>query len=261
MNRKLYLLALFAVVFIAACKKDTPSETPIPEPPTTVIVDSLKLGLLAYYPLNNTGADSSGKGNDVQGYYAITSATNRFNKVNSAVSFNGISSYMIIKDNADLRLSNTDFTTNLWIYMDAYNTSFGSELLCKRGAGSTNGWNYSVFGNASLNPAPIGATSFQVSGGTDPLAAGGKAIGLNQWRMLTTVYNLAKKQVSFYIDGVLDKTLDNIPSPSATAAADLYIGADSQSSAYFLKGKLDEVRIYNRALPLSQIAKLYSLAK
>jgi hypothetical protein len=245
---------LFIVLMSASCKK---TESTAPVTPTPV-VDSLKIGLLAYYPLNNSGADSSGKGNDVYAYYAITSVANRFNKPNSAFSFNGTSSYMIIKDKADLRLSNTNFTTNVWVYMEAYNTSFGSEILCKRGTGSTNGWNYSVFGNGSLNTAPIGSTSFQVSGGTDPLAPGGKAIGLNQWHMLTTVYDVTKKQITFYIDGVLDKTTSNIPSPVSTATADLYIGADSQGPDYKYKGSIDDIKIYNRALPQNQITKLFT---
>jgi hypothetical protein len=253
-----YTLIAVITVFAASCKKTDAVTPPVVVPPV-VVVDSLKIGLLAYYPFNNSGADSSGKGNDAVTYYAITSTTNRFGKANSAFHFDGATSYMIVKDNADLRLNNVNFTTNVWIYMEAYNTSFGSEVLCKRGTGSTNGWNYSINGNAISNGGLIGATSFQVSGGTDPLAAGSKTVGLNAWHMLTTVYDVTKKQITFYVDGVFDNTLSNIPTPSSTATADLYIGADSQSSAYYLKGKLDEMRIYNRALTLKQIQKLYAL--
>jgi hypothetical protein len=257
MQRKsLSCLALIAMVFMFSCKKAITDSEPIP---TTPAIDSLKVGLVAYYTFNGgSGADSSGKGNHVYSSNNITATTNRFNISNSAVSFNGVNSYMTVKDNASLRLSNTDFTTNVWIYMEAYNASFGSELLCKRGTGSNNGWNYSVFGNASTNPAPIGSTSLQVSGGLDPLAAGGRAIGLNQWHMLTTVYKTATKTVTFYIDGVLDKSVSGIPTPSSASTVDLYIGADSQSSAYYLKGKLDDIRIYNKALPPSLIQKLYT---
>ncbi len=171
---------------------------------------------------------------------------------------------MVVTDNVDLRLSNTDFTLNTWVDLEAYNSSYGDEVLCKRGTGSTNGWNYGITGilDQSNNGFALGVTSWQVSGGTDPLALGVKVITLNQWHMLTTVYSFSKKQLSYYIDGVLDKIATNIPSPAATTTADLYIGQDSQTSgntAYYVKGKMDDIRIYNRAISVAQIQKLYSL--
>lgn len=42
------------------------------------VKDSLELGLIAYYPFNNSGADSSGHANHVAYYRNITSVANRF---------------------------------------------------------------------------------------------------------------------------------------------------------------------------------------
>jgi hypothetical protein len=253
-NFTLCFMAL-AACFAVSCKKLT--ETPITNPTTpTPVVDSLKTGLIAYYQFNNSAADSSGNAYNAS-IFNLSSASDRNGKANAAYHFDGVSSYLVIKDNTALRLNNTDFSINAWVYIESYNASYGSEVLCKRGTGSTNGWNYSINGNAIVqNGGLIGATSFQVSGGTDPLAAGGKAIALNQWHMVTTVYNFTKKQITFYIDGVLDKSISNIPSPPAAATADLYIGADSQSGDYRFKGSLDELRIYNRQLTAVQITKL-----
>jgi hypothetical protein len=258
------LLSLTAILMIsiASCKKE--STPPVTTPPTTtppvVKTDSLKLGLLAYFPLDNSGADSSGMGHDTYSYYSIVSTTNRFGKANSAFYFDGVDSYMVIKDKSDLRLSNTDFTINIWINVEAYSASYGSVILCKRGPGSSSGWNYNVTGYLDqANGIPLGVNSFQVFGGLDPLAVGTKPLGNNQWHMVTTIYNLQKQEISCYIDGVLDNVMGNVPSPSSTANTDLYVGADSQSSAYYLKGKLDDVRIYDRALPVSQIKKLFAL--
>lgn len=255
-------LAICFVLFYASCKKDAPV-TPPTKTPVTPSVDSLKIGLVAWYPFNNSGADSSGTGNDVYAYYGVTSTTNRANKANSAFYFDGRSTYMVIKDKASLRLNGTDFSFNLWVSLDSYNSSYGAELLCKRGQGNNNGWNYSITGQADqLNNILVGTNCYQVSGGSDPYAVGTKLIGIQQWHMLTTVYSAQKLTVSYYIDGVLDNVTNNIPSPRSTAASDLFIGQDSQNmgnTAYYLKGKLDDVRIYNRALPLSQIQKLYAL--
>jgi hypothetical protein len=224
----------------------------------------LRIGLLAYYQFNNSGADSSGKGNHISYYVNMTSVENRFNKPNSAFSFDGVASYMIVPDNADLRLSNTDFTINTWVNIANYNASYGFQLLVKRNAGPGGGWNYGITGVANQinNGVMLGVNSFQVSGGSDPFALGTKVIGLNQWHMLTTVYSLQKKQLTYYVDGVLDNVTNNIPSPSATVTSVLAIGSDSQtvnSTAYFYKGKLDDVRIYSRALNATSIQRLYIL--
>ncbi|MFD2148223.1 LamG domain-containing protein [Mucilaginibacter antarcticus] len=260
MKRIIFLFLAIAVFGVACIKLDAVPTPEIPPtlPPVTPTVDSLKIGLLAYYTFNGSVVDSSGKSN--HGVAAnVTYTTDRNNKVNSALQFNGLSSNVVVKDKLDLRLNSIDFTLSVWVNLDAYNASYGSEILCKRGTGSKNGWNYSLNGNAISNGGAVGATSFQLSGGTDTLAAGIKPIALNQWHMLTTVYDFNKKQISYYIDGVLDNTAIKIPTPVRTANADLYIGADSQSFSYLLKGKLDEVRIYNRALTAAQVKKLYAV--
>lgn len=252
----LFGLALFLAGSVASCKKAEETKSPT--------VDSLRVGLIAYYQFNNGGADSSGKKNNVAYYVHMTPTTNRFNQPNSAFSFDGAKSYMLVKDNTDLRLNNTDYTLNVWVNQVDYNNSYGVELLCKRGAGNANGWNYGITGklNQINNGTLLGVASMNLSGGGgDPLALSTKVIPLNEWHMLTTVYSLQKKQISFYVDGVLSNTVANMPTPNANATADLYIGQDSQdvnATSYFLKGKLDDVRIYNRALSLKDIGKLYT---
>ena len=65
-------------------------------------VDSLKLGLIAFYPFSyDSAVDSSGNGNNGT-IYDITSVPDRFGKVNSAYYFNGMDSYIDIKDNQNI---------------------------------------------------------------------------------------------------------------------------------------------------------------
>ena len=61
------------------------------------VVDSLKTGLIAYYPFDNSGADLSGNGND--GFvYNITSTSDHNGKPNAAYHFDGTTSYILVKD-------------------------------------------------------------------------------------------------------------------------------------------------------------------
>jgi hypothetical protein len=251
-----YIFAVFVVcvgfasiVSTSSCTKNTVAQT-----------DSLKVGLIAWYPLNNSGADSSGNGNNVM-LYNITTSPNRLGVANAAYYFDGTTSYLMAQDNAALRLANTDFTLNAWVNLTSFNQSNGSFVFSKRIAGVNNGWGFSITGvNSGLGIK--GAVYFGPGGGNQ-YALGTKSITLNQWSMLTVEYNAAKQQISIYENGLLDNTTNNISSPSATINAPLYIGEDNPvlGTGYFLNGSLAQLRIYNKALSVSLLQKLYSTSR
>jgi len=255
---KNFLFLAFSIVIASSftsCKKGLDGKP-------AVSPDSLKVGLIAYYPFNGTAADSTGNGNDAT-VYGATLTANRFGVANKAYAFNGYSNYMVVKDTKALRLDSTDFSINVWINLASYNYSYGTEVLVKRDAGTAKGWDYGITGVANLNNnIPYGVTSYQVSGGSDPVATGNKQVSVNQWHMLTTVYYFKQKTLLYYIDGLPDDITYNIPTPNATTAANLTIGQDSQTAIntnYFLNGKLDDIRIYGRALSPASVQKLYNL--
>ncbi|SEP29949.1 LamG-like jellyroll fold domain-containing protein [Mucilaginibacter sp. OK283] len=221
------------------------------------IIDSLKVGLLAYFAFNNSGVDSSGNANHGM-VYNISSVPNRFGTANSAYYFNGTTSYIKVKDNQSLRLNNTDITLNSWVKLDVYNASYGVNLLSKRISGVDNGWAWGITG---YSIATQGIVTYGPGGGS-AFARGTAIIGLNQWHMVTTVYNLTKQQISIYVDGALDNVTYGLPSPNANITTDLYIGKDNPevpTNGYYVQGALDEIRIYKRALTLNEIKKLYNL--
>ncbi|MCC8425271.1 LamG domain-containing protein [Mucilaginibacter sp. UR6-11] len=266
--KNIALLCVTAILLSmgSSCKKFDPVKATTPPIPTPTI-DSLKTGLIAYYAFNNnsttSAVDSSGNGNTATAD-SIKLTADRSGNPHSAYLFNGTSSFLMVKDNPALRLSNTDFTINTWVNLTHYNTSSGSFVLSKRGTGSANGWGSSITGFAVNGTNILGAPFFNVSGGTDPAAVGINSIQLNKWYMLTTVYNVQKQQISLYINGVLNSVTGQIPTPNASTAADLYIGSDNRntgSNGYYLYGALDEIRLYSRALSLNDIQKLYVYAK
>jgi hypothetical protein len=77
----------------------------------------------------------------------------------------------------------------------------------------------------------------------------GSSLVFGLWRHLAVVFN--GSQVQFYVNGILISTQPLAASIQARGMP-LNIGADIQPSQ-FHKGLLDEVRIYNRALTLSEI--------
>lgn len=256
-NTLTFLISLVSILNIGllpSCKKIDPA----PQKTTT---DSLKVGLLAYYTFNNTGADSSGRGND--GFvYSINSTTDRFGRANSAYYFDGVSSYIRVKDNQDLRLANTDFTINTWVNLVEYNQSYVSAILVKRNSGPNNGWGLSISGYATQinNGGIVGKASYG-PGNASANAYTNLIFNTNRWYMLTIVYSIKNQQLTYYVNGVLDGVTNSIPTPNTLTNADIYIGRDNPnvSSGYYIKGSLDDMRIYNRTLSVSEIQKLYAL--
>ncbi|MBV8389605.1 MAG: Ig-like domain-containing protein [Mucilaginibacter sp.] len=219
-------------------------------------VDSLKVGLLAYYPFDNSGDDFSGNENHGS-VFNITSAVDRRGNVNGAYHFDGVSSYIAVPDNQALRLGNTSFTLNAWVKLDSYNSSFGCNILTKHFTGANNGWAWGITGNSYVLP---GITTFGTGGGSAS-ARGTHVVNINQWHMVTSVYNASTQQVSIYVDGVLDNVTSSFPSPNGSINATLYIGRDDPSeptNGYSVNGSLDDVRIYTRALSINDIQKLYT---
>jgi hypothetical protein len=223
-------------------------------------IDSLKIGLVAYYPFNDNAADSSGHGfNGI--VYGAKPTTDRNGNANAAYSFDGVRNRIRVKDAPALRLSNTDFTVNSWVFINNYDQSYGSITIDKRGAGSQNGWNFGVAGYADLTNSinAVGVVTFGVSGGDDPAAVGEIKVDTTGWHMLTTVYNVAKHEASIYVDGKFDTMAENIASPNKQTKDDMYIGGDNPNldDAYFWNGKINDIRIYNRALSANEVHELY----
>jgi hypothetical protein len=250
---KVLTIACFVLLtagVLTSCKKNyvLQSETPL---------DSLRIGLIAYYQFKNSGADSSGKANNVTYYKNITSVANRLNFSNSAFSFDGQNSYLTVNDNNDLRLSNTDFTLNAWVKLNSFSPNTGTYILSKRTSGLNSGWGFSVNGQQT-NVGVVGGVYFG-PGGLNASAVSTKSISLNKWSMVTVIYNSTKQQISIYIDGVLDNVTNNIPAPNALITANMFIGADNPANGtfYYTYGALDDIRIYNRALSASSVQKLY----
>lgn len=246
---------------------DAADTTVIPVDTIDLTLDSLKTGLIAFYPFDASAKDESGNGHNGL-INDMTDADDRFNKPASAYQFNGITSHIKIKDAEDLRLNNTSFTANYWINVTAYNTSHGSSILHKRGSGSGNGWHLSFTGveSQNTNVGKVGRPSYGVSGGDDPFAVGDKYLQRDIWYMVTSVYNLQEQTYTTYINGVFDSVTGGIPSPNPATDADLYIGRDSifpydGTPPYYFMGKLDDIRLYNRILSEKEIKKLFVLTE
>ncbi len=216
--------------------------------------DSLKIGLLAYYPFNNSAADSSGHGyNGINN--GATPTSDRNGKANAAYHFDGVSNNVRVADVSALRLYNTDYTINLWINLSQYNSSVASVILCKR-TNIADGYALSITGSAQTRGA--GLVSYGPGGPYDNFW-GLSIVNPSHWYMVTIMYSASNSQIKSYINGVFDNASDEMNMTSPNSSADLYIGSDNpyNGTGYFFNGDMNDIRIYKRNLSNHELQVLY----
>jgi gliding motility-associated-like protein len=232
--------------------------TPIPTTSTTV---NLKDGLIACYPFNANTNDETGNGNDgtVNG---ATLTTDRFGTASSAYNFNGASTITV----APGKFKNQSYSYATWIKLDELpllNTGMGFISIGKAGEEQyLNVASYSTYANGfgcgGFNaPAnPIFSNNYT---NIDP--------DKNTWyHVVVTRDNVAMR---LYVNGVLIinnglYSATNGSNPSYPADGKFVFGARNfmpPTTPYssFLKGSLDDIHIYNRAINTNEVKALYEI--
>ncbi len=212
----------------------------------------LQNGLVAYYPFNGNANDESGNGNNgtVNG---ATLTTDRFGNENKAFSFNGIDNFIEIQDNSLLRPQ--QITISAFILPLSENEM---SIVSKSGNDASN----EMYHLCINSPNPQGShftikqNSNCIPGSGWVMASYENNIPINNWHHLVGLYS--NNSVKFYLDGVLvaeNTTTTNFIDDCA--GAPLRFGLWWGNSLAF-NGKIDDIRIYNRALNSDEIAILSS---
>lgn len=201
-------------------------------------------GLVAAYSFNASGgatvADVSGNNNTgtISG-----AAWTTMGKFGTALSFDGINDWVTINDANSLDLTSR-MTLEAWVHPTALNggsTNGWRSVILKQ---TTNGLAYSLYANDDTN-RPSGYVA--ISG--DQGVFGPTQLALNTWTHLATTYDGSRQRL--YINGV--EVANRAQSGTiATSSGVLRLGGNSVWGEYF-QGRIDEVRIYNRALTATQI--------
>src|SRR5213076_3340337 len=196
-------------------------------------------GLVAAYAFNEgsgtTVADASGNGNTGTINGATWTAAGRYG---SALVFDGTSTSVTVANAGSLRLT-TGMTLEAWVYP----------------TGALTGWRAVI--DKNVDGYYLMASSDQGNrpavGGAWPPGArimyGPTGLGLNTWTHLAGTFDGA--MVRLYVNGELVASQAQTAALTATAGT-LQIGSDSYAGENFA-GRIDEVRIYNRALTAAEI--------
>jgi hypothetical protein len=217
----------------------------------------LKNGLVACYPFNANAVDATGNGNDgtVNG---ATLTTDRFGKSNSAYNFDGYS-YIDLYPN---QFKNKSYTYAIWVNLDAI-PSEGDQncFITIGGVGADQGL------VVASNYSTLSASGFSVGGynSGNPAVSSNWSITkpiIKKWyHAVVTRDNIS---IKLYVDGVLIN--NNSPNTSTNGTDAAYanptyvtIGSRVGADGYFqsLRGSLDDIYIYNRAITAEEVTALY----
>lgn len=217
---------------------------------------NITTGLVAHYTFTGNANDSSGNNNNGT-VLGPTLTTDRHGNPNQAYSFDGVDDMIKINDAPFLRPSLITMTA--WI-----NPSEAKQMVILGKTTPLNAANEQyACGIENIGSNNI-STSISIKQNSSCRAASGwqkliapQIISLNQWSFVA--YTFDGFSLSIFINGVLVAQKYNLPLTAIDncEGGTLQIGYWWDSYKDVFKGKLDDLRIYNRALSHNDIVQLY----
>lgn len=204
--------------------------------------------LVAYYPFNGNANDESGNGHHgtVSGAALVE---DRFGNANRAYYFDGLDDYIRIPNQPGLNFQQA-ITVNFWMKIgqvydrEAYPLSHGNW---------ENRWKISITNGGARWTAK---TNRAINAGIKDLDSKTKFI-TDKWYNITALYSGSDFEV--YVNGELD-SFSSWSGAILQTTIDLMIGQVLPNNRnYNFKGVIDDVRLYDYALSVAEIKKLYAL--
>lgn len=204
----------------------------------------INAGLIAYYPFNGNANDESGNANNGTIYGGVTLTSDRHGNNGKAMHFNGSNGYIQVPNSSSLQSPENAMSITGWIWIDGYNGLKAAGIVNK-----TNTSNYGQYGlsyHEWSNPYRINFNYNQGSKGCSTSIS----LVLSKWYFLAATFD--GSSIIIYLNGI------KIDSQASTGLIikdnnPLTIGLESPGDVEYLKGKLDDIRIFNRALSQQEI--------
>lgn len=248
--KKIVLIPIIASIIFSSCEKtdNDNQNNGIPGPTE---------GLVAYFPFNGNANDESGNGNDGI-VHGATLTEDRLGRSDSAYSFDGIDDY-IICDSALSVINLEELTISVWVYYYGHQGYVQDVILSTLESNASGGYQIHledwerkimlVYRDGNLPHHYTKAST---------------VIATNKWYHFVAVLKYVDSVLtgSVYINGNLDNTVIQHDTIYYGLTENLRIGSNcgthnGVATERYFRGKLDNIRIYNRGLKESEILELY----
>jgi len=210
--------------------------------------------LVAHYPFDSDGNDTSTNDNHLTNNNTVTFNTVDYRQGSGAASFNGSNYFEIANDG---KFSPDNFTVACWIKPVSSAGNYQSIATCRTGySPNLSGWMMYIHPDNNLQ-FWTGNGSYW-SGGSENLFSGFG--NLNRWVHLAFTFNKATGSLVMYVDGTLTTTVSRSYANTTVNSLRIGAGATEQNAQFFLKNGtlLDDFRFYHGVLSASEISDIYS---
>jgi len=217
-------------------------------------VDSFRCGLVGYWKFDGDAKDSSRFKNDG----IINGATITSGKINEAFYFRGHAS----RDHINLGNSPVfdivgPMSVSFWIRYDPHTQDSRYDFIFGRSVSGVWGDNPFIFLRVHSHDNRLyfyiqddSSIKTEYSGYFPPL---------NEWVFITGIYD--GENLKLYVDGLLKTSVPStITELKNVSGSDLTVGGNKNIDDRSFHGAIDDLRIYNRALLLSEIIDLYEIS-
>lgn len=218
---------------------------------------NLNQGLIAYYPFNGNANDATGNGFNGVVNNGVQLTTDRFGNANSAYLFDGYDDQIIVTDNGGLSPASLSIVCYFNAEIIAQQMIIG-KINAANGNGAT--YNLGVYNNSGSTASfsvyhelsecfgPVPSTlQYSLSAPYSP--------SINAWHC--AIGTFSNGVLKFYIDGVLMSTdIYSFENAKNCNNTNLIIGSWWNGNGIPFKGKIDDVRIYNRAINQDEVNAL-----
>ncbi|UCG56029.1 MAG: LamG domain-containing protein [Phycisphaerales bacterium] len=194
-------------------------------------------GLVAHYEFEGNANDSAGTNNGIPNGGPMYVP----GKIGQAISLDGVDDYIDCGAGASLDITDAA-TLACWVKVAGFTRAW--ETIIAKGDDSY---------RMSRGPETGDSIHFGCNGPTGGNLDAATIVTDNTWRHVAVVYDGSDKIV--YIDGVEDARAASTGQINASTY-NLYIGENSQQTGRQLRGLVDDVRIYSRALAAAEVASL-----
>ncbi len=215
------------------------------------VEDQLSSGLVAYYPFNGNANDESGNGRNGV-VFGATNGAGRLGTPSTAYAFDGYDDEITVSAALAPNVT-TSVTFSAWFRLEYEVPPYDTGVILKKGQ-------YLVDGTYNIGVGTTSGCSIAVNaGGVNRQVFDTTTVNLDTWRHVVGVYN--GSSLSLYVDGHL-KGSTPASGVLSSNASPLCIGNDylkGVGEGTYIKGKIDEVRVYDRALTSNEVDQLYNV--
>jgi hypothetical protein len=227
-------------------------------------------GLVAFYPFSSSFENTTSTEIDPAENHGATFAADRFGNENSSAYFDGNETYLEIPDNDVFSISTTGaLTISVWVSPEVLNfqkaEAGGYVHWMGKGVPHQHEWVFRMY-NKDLSqgqedrPNRMSAYAFNLEGGLGAGSYVQEQVQENEWIHFVARYDVQANKITLFKNGV-QKDQDDLYDATygvqvQNGTAPLRLGTRSQWS--YFQGRIDDLRIYNRALSESEILELFN---